>query len=213
MIIWVLSIWAFVFGVLAIRADYKGPRLLVYLFRPMTMIIIISLVLEAGTHAPPYYRFAIAAGLIISLAGDVFMMLRKKRFLEGLICFLVAHVCYTSAFLSGIRLEFSSWPSVPLLIWAALVVFILYPHLGKMRIPVIIYALVILTMARAGLERSIQLPGTAGLAAATGSVLFVFSDSVLAFDRFVKPFRSAQAFILSTYFAAQWLIALSVCFP
>ena len=211
MIIWLLSIWAFVFGVLAIRAHYKGPRLLVYLFRLITMVIISSLVLEAGCYAPAYYRFAIAAGLIISLAGDVFMMLRKKRFLEGLICFLVAQVLYTSAFLSGIRLEFSFWPSVPLLIWTVLVVFILYPHLGKMRIPVIIYVLVIITMARAALERSIQLPGTAALAAA-GGVLFVLSDSILAFDRFVRPFRSAQAFILSTYFAAQWLIALSVCF-
>ncbi len=139
------------------------------------------------------------------------MMLRKKRFLEGLICFLVAQVCYTFAFLSGIRLKFSSWPTVPLLIFTVLIVVILYPHLGKMRIPVIIYILVIITMARAALERSIQLPGTAALAAA-GGVLFVISDSIIAFDRFVKPFRSAQAFILSTYFAAQWLIALSVCF-
>jgi uncharacterized membrane protein YhhN len=211
MIIWVLSIWAFVFGVLAIRAHYKGPRLLVYLFRPITMAVIISLVLEAGSHAGPYYRYAIAAGLVISLAGDVFMMLRKKRFLEGLICFLVAQVCYTFAFLSGIRLKFSSWPTLPLLIWTVLVVVILYPHLGKMRVPVIIYILVIITMARAALERSIQLPGTAALAAAAGGVFFVISDSILAFDRFVKPFRSAQAFILSAYFAAQWLIALSVC--
>jgi uncharacterized membrane protein YhhN len=211
MIIWVLSVWAFVFGVLAIRAHYKGPRLLVYLFRPITMAVIISLVLEAGSHAGPYYRYAIAAGLVISLAGDVFMMLRKKRFLEGLICFLVAQICYTFAFLSGIRLKFSSWPTLPLLIWTVLVVVILYPHLGKMRVPVIIYVLVIITMARAALERAIQLPGTAPLAAAAGGILFVISDSVVAFDRFVKPFRSAQAFILSAYFAAQWLIALSVC--
>jgi len=39
--------------------------------------------------------------------------------------------------------------------------------------------------------------------------LFLASDSVLAVDRFVKPFRAAQAVILSTYFAAQALIALS----
>jgi uncharacterized membrane protein YhhN len=211
MIIWVLSIWAFVFGFLAIRAHYKGPRLLVYIFRPITMAIIISLVLEAGSNARPYFRYSIVAGLTISLAGDVFMVLRKKRFLEGLICFLIAQVCYTFAFLSGIRLKFSDWPSLPLLIFTVLFIIILYPHLGKMRLPVIVYILVIITMARAALERAIQLPGTAALAAAAGGVLFVISDSVIAMDRFVKPFRSSQAFILSTYFAAQWLIALSAC--
>lgn len=211
MIIGVLSIWTFVFGALAILAHYKGPRILVYLFRPMTMAVTISLVLEAGSHARPAYRAAIAAGLLISLAGDVFMILRKKRFLEGLICFLVAQVCYTFAFLAEIRLKFSSWTSIPLLIYAVLVVVILYPHLGKMRVPVILYILVIITMARTALERAVQLPGPAPLAAAAGASLFVISDSILAFDRFVKPFRSAQAFILSTYFAAQWLIALSVC--
>jgi len=211
MIIWVLSVWAFVFGVLAIRAHYKGPRFLVYIFRPITMAVIISLVLEAGSQARPDYRYAIAAGLVISLAGDVFMILRKKRFLEGLFCFLIAQVCYTFAFLSGIYLKFSSWPTLPLLIFTVLVVLILHPHLGKMRVPVFLYIFVIITMARAALERAIQLPGTAALAAAAGGVLFVISDFLVAFDRFVKPSRSAQAFILSAYFTAQWLIALSVC--
>jgi len=57
MIIWVLSIWTFVFGALAIRAHYRGPRILVYLFRPITMAVIISLVLEAGSRARPDYRY------------------------------------------------------------------------------------------------------------------------------------------------------------
>jgi len=42
------------------------------------------------------------------------------------------------------------------------------------------------------------------------AVLFVISDSALAINRFRGRYRSAQALILSTYFAAQWLIARSV---
>ena len=45
--------------------------------------------------------------------------------------------------------------------------------------------------------------------AAMGALLFVASDSALAWDRFKQEFKAAQAVILATYFAAQWLIALS----
>jgi uncharacterized membrane protein YhhN len=48
------------------------------------------------------------------------------------------------------------------------------------------------------------------LVALVGAGLFVVSDSVLATNRFVRPFHAAQAAVLSTYFAAQWMIALSV---
>jgi uncharacterized membrane protein YhhN len=47
------------------------------------------------------------------------------------------------------------------------------------------------------------------LLAMMGAILFILSDSALAVDRFKGRFRGAQALILSTYFTAQWLIALS----
>jgi uncharacterized membrane protein YhhN len=43
-----------------------------------------------------------------------------------------------------------------------------------------------------------------------GAILFLVSDSVLAINRFAKPFRAAEALLLTTYFAAQTLIALSL---
>ena len=42
------------------------------------------------------------------------------------------------------------------------------------------------------------------------AVLFAASDSALTVNRFRGQYRNAQALILSTYFAAQWLIARSV---
>jgi uncharacterized membrane protein YhhN len=49
-----------------------------------------------------------------------------------------------------------------------------------------------------------------GLLAFVGACLFAISDSALALNRFRRSFRSAQFLILSTYYAAQCLIALSV---
>ena len=43
-----------------------------------------------------------------------------------------------------------------------------------------------------------------------GAVLFIISDSILALNRFREPFAVARVLNLSTYFAAQWLIAFSI---
>ncbi|MCB0300999.1 MAG: lysoplasmalogenase, partial [Calditrichaeota bacterium] len=57
-----------------------------------------------------------------------------------------------------------------------------------------------------------QLQSPAALWGMIGAILFVISDTSLAFNRFVKRFRNAQLLILSTYFIAQYLIARSVAF-
>ena len=86
---------------------------------------------------------------------------------------------------------------------------VLWPHLGKMRVPVIVYMLAILLMGWVAASRWILTKQEGSLLAFIGAVLFIMSDSVLAVDRFKGRFRSAQLLILSTYFTAQWLIALS----
>ncbi len=211
MVIWLLLFWAFVFGALTVRTYYKGPRLLYLVFRPLTMTIVIGLVIEAGKSAAPAYRIAVAAGLAASLVGDLFMMPRRKRFTAGLAAFLVAQAFYTFAFLSGLRLRFAPVPALAILVYGAVLFAILYPGLKGLRVPVLVYILAISAMALAALERYIRIGGTPALAACAGAFLFLVSDSVLAVDRFVKPFQAAQAVILSTYFAAQALIALSAC--
>jgi uncharacterized membrane protein YhhN len=123
--------------------------------------------------------------------------------------FLVAQVCYAFAFQSGIRLRLSPVPALALLAYGAVLFAILSPALKRMRVPVLVYILAISAMALAALERYGQLGGPAALAACAGAFLFLSSDSVLAVDRFVRPFRAAQGAILATYFAAQALIALS----
>ena len=211
MAIWLLFGWALVFAALTVWTYYKGPRFLYLVFRPLTMAVIIGLVVEAGKSASPAYRIAIGAGLAASLVGDIFMMPRRKRFAAGVAAFLVAQACYAFAFLSGIRFRFAPVPTLALLAYGAVLFVILNPGLKRMRVPVLFYILAISAMALAALERYIQAGSPAALAACAGAVLFLLSDSVLAIDRFVRPFRAAQAIILSTYFAAQALIAVSTC--
>ena len=73
------------------RAEYKGPRSHVYLFRPLTMVVILMIAVSAALPEGSLYSLAIIAGLICSLAGDVLLMLPSDRFIAGLMSFLVAH--------------------------------------------------------------------------------------------------------------------------
>ena len=204
-----LYILALLFGVLHIRAEYGGPRWVVYLCKPMTTGLILLAAALGPAPAGSVVRAAILVGLAFSLAGDVFLMLPGDRFLPGLASFLAAHLCYITAFSSGTRLGLSPWTTLPLVLYGALLLPILWPHLGPMKVPVLLYMAVILAMAWRALCRWDQMGGTGALLAAAGALLFVASDSALALDRFRKPYPSAQLLIMSTYVAAQMLIALS----
>jgi len=53
-------------------------------------------------------------------------------------------------------------------------------------------------------------PAASGGLALAGALLFMLSDGLLATDRFARRFAAADAALMTTYYAAQTLIALSV---
>ncbi|MBC7254892.1 MAG: lysoplasmalogenase [Chloroflexi bacterium] len=205
-----LSILILLTGALDIVADLRGRRRWVYLLKPLTMVWALLLALAGAIKAPGGYGVLILVGLAFSLVGDVFLMLERDRFLAGLAAFLAAHIVYIVAFVR----EAPMWGPIYTVLPFAFVLIgmlqILWPHTGTMRLPVGLYALVITTMAWRAWARWATLGSTGALLAAIGAVLFVASDSFLAYNRFVRPLPKAPAWVLSTYFYAQWLIALSV---
>lgn len=191
-----------------IWAEYRGPRRNVYIFKPLTMVFI-WLIAILGQSDLPLYKYMIIAGLVFSTAGDVFLMLPSNRFVAGLIAFLVAHLFHIVAFMSEIRV-LTWWPLIPLVTYGIVIYVILAPSLGKLRLPVFIYVVVILIMAWLAWERWSQTSQSWALLASIGAFLFIISDTILAINRFQGAFKPAQALNLTTYFAAQWLIASSV---
>lgn len=203
-----LTILAALSATLHIRAEYSLERRQVYVFKPLTLLFIIAIALRSEASL---YKWLILAGLLFSLAGDIFLMLPRDRFLPGLASFLVAHLFYIAAFTQDGALRHLSFVTgIPLLIYGALMLRLLSPFLGKMRAPVVLYVLVILLMVWQASNRCLYRWTSDSLLAFMGASLFAVSDSVLALNRFRRAFASAQLLILSSYFAAQWLIALSV---
>jgi uncharacterized membrane protein YhhN len=206
-----LTLLAIISAALHIRAESFGPKRHVYLFKPLTMVWIILIALLSKSQVSAFYKYMIVAGLLCSLVGDIFLMLPADRFVPGLLSFLVAHLFYIAAFASGgVHFRTALWCATAFLIYGSLMLRALFPHLGRMKLAVVIYMLVILVMAGLALSRWVG-TGQAGSALAfCGALLFTVSDSTLAVNRFKGGINHAQFYILSTYFAAQWLIALSV---
>jgi uncharacterized membrane protein YhhN len=209
MLVIILTVLAFCSAVLTILSAYQKRHLTHYLFKPLTMIFIIVIALFQEHSTSPFYRQAIIAGLIFSLAGDIFLMLPQDRFIPGLVSFLAAHVFYIVAFMGESSRALSFYTLIPFVIYGCLMLSVLWPHLGKMRLPVVMYMLAILVMGWTAAGRRLLTEQEGSLLAFLGAILFIVSDSALALDKFKGRFRSAQLIILSTYFTAQWLIALS----
>jgi len=196
-------------GLTHVVAEYRGPRWLVYVCKPLTTASILAVALVAAP-VDGRYRALIAAGLTWSLAGDVFLMLPRDRFVAGLACFLTGHLCYVAALATPPVGALAIVYGLLLVAAAAPVLLAIWPALGSMRVPVTGYVAVIVTMVwQAGLRWALFRTPSAGLAA-LGAVLFMASDAALAVDRFGRRFNAARAVVLGTYYPAQWLIALSV---
>jgi len=208
MLTYIILLLVIVAAFIHIRAEYRGPQQHIYIFKPLTMVFIL-LIAVLGQAAAPFYKYMIITGLVFSLAGDIFLMLPSDRFVPGLVAFLIAHLFYSAAFASEVS-ALIWWPAIPLVIFGIIIYLILAPALGKLKVPVLIYVVVILAMAWLAWERWSQMRQSGALLAAAGAVLFVISDTILAIHRFRGAFKSAHALNLITYFAAQCLIASSV---
>jgi uncharacterized membrane protein YhhN len=195
---------------LTIWAEHRNARRAVYLFKPLTTVLVLALAATAPQPVWRGYQALVCAGLLFSLAGDVFLMLPRDRFVAGLASFLIAHLFYVAAFAP--RPPTLAAPLVLAVLTAYGVVLLraLWPRLGTLRAPVAVYAAALLVMAWQAAERWMVLDTTPALLAAAGAGFFVVSDSVLACERFRLRSAYGQAVVLGTYFAAQWLIASSV---
>ncbi|KAJ3029790.1 UNVERIFIED_CONTAM: hypothetical protein HDU68_011111 [Siphonaria sp. JEL0065] len=170
----------------------------------------------------------IAIGLGLSMIGDLFLALSHKHyFIHGLGSFLVAHITYIKA-IQQTQPPFAPLSLLGLGSFGALVTStILLPHVPRaLKIPVVFYAATLVGMAWRSVARFTQTREAAATAKKTnsiapnsdytcakwglaGAILFVASDFLLGYNKFVEPLPQGQVWIMITYYAAQIAIAKS----
>ena len=223
----VLALPLVVTVMLLLRAEAQTPRNKpqIKLWKPLSTIftIAIAALSFAQPHHHPVYSVLIVVGLVASLAGDWLLIDQDERpfnFVYGLVAFLIGHVCYIAAF--AFARDLLGVPANPardiaiaalLLMLGGVMYVYLRPSLGNYTQPVLLYITVISLMvhqATIGVELGRGVT-TQGALAAGGALLFYASDFMLAINKFVFDGEGQHnsIWVLSTYYAAQFLIALS----
>lgn len=199
---------------LLVLAEFRDDRRQVYLWKPLStlLIIVVALLSLLRPDARPGFTLWITAGLVLSLGGDVALMFRTDRWFRiGLVLFLLAHVVYAI----GLTVYNGFHPQdlvsgAALLIVAVAVYLYLRPGLDSMQVPVLLYILIICLMVNRAISTFYgdTFNTTQAWLLTIGASLFWLSDLVLAVNRFRRPFR-ANRLGLFLYFGGQLLIALS----
>jgi uncharacterized membrane protein YhhN len=153
------------------------------------------------------------AALTFSWAGDIALEFTSENgniFILGLVFFLLAHIMYLVVFLTtpgkSSILSNRIYLLIPVLVFGFGLVYFLYNDLGDMRIPVILYAVVILLMLTGAINRIEKVNRKSYWLVLAGAILFVISDSAIAVNKFSMPFKASSIVIMTTYIIAQYLI-------
>ena len=183
-----------------------------FLAKPAVIICLIGVALAIeidGGGASNVERGIILAALGASLVGDVVLMTPDARFEAGLAAFLLAHVLYIVALVPDFEIG-------PGLIAAIVVVAVGFgvvpqlmaavrPHGRLITVAVTLYIVMVSSMG-------IVAAGTGLAVTAVGGALFVVSDALLGWGRFVGPAPGGRVLVHVTYHLGQvglvlWLAA------
>lgn len=151
----------------------------------------------------------------------------KESFVFGLGSFLVGHIFYFIAFRSiSIQVSFLNYiiRAIPYFLWGALVLvsLIYFGELGDLFLPIVIYSLTLSTVTwqssfsnlkKISSDKNAYFFRFFQIHSATfGAALFTFSDTLIAFERFLPTQFSTSTtrmIYMTAYYLGQWAIAYS----
>jgi len=174
--------------------------------KPLLMVMLL-LYFVTSTQTYPAWRNLVTMALVFSWAGDVFLI-SGDWFVAGLASFLVAHVFYIAAYQKTGAASGSLQPLAVAVfaLFGICLMWFIHPGLNDLQAPVFLYALVLLGMGVWAFKRKDGTNGESFRLVASGAVLFVMSDSLIALNRFAFAIPAERILVMSIYLTAQYLI-------
>jgi uncharacterized membrane protein YhhN len=210
-----LSLYLFVLTPINLFGHFLIQQDLVLFSKPLLMPILIwyFVVFTAGVKSN--LKYGVIGALFFSWVGDVALMFdttMPMMFMVGLGGFLVAHLHYVYVFIktknSTELIKKSTWFIMPVFaLYAVALLGLLWGSLGPLKIPVFIYALVLMLM---GVFAVVRKRNQGYNWVLLGAIFFIISDSILAINKFYSPFELAGVFTMLTYVLAQLFIVVGV---
>jgi len=196
-------------------AVYLGNEILRYVTKPLLMPLLVIYFVSAVKFFSSSLKKWITLALVFSWLGDVLLIFDEAGeifFIAGLVAFLWAHIWYIFFFQAIAKNENIGSKTLlvlPGLFLLGILIDVLDPSsLGVLKWPVEIYGVILMTMLTGALHMGYIKKKWFGLLIISGALLFVISDSMLALNKFYKPFEYAGVLIMLTYGIAQLLITI-----
>jgi uncharacterized membrane protein YhhN len=208
MTITTISVAAFTSAALAIFSFYQLKGKLFWLFKPLTTSIIIALSIAIVIVNPSFYSKVLLATLFFALIGDV-LLIGYKHLLPGLSFFLLAHIGLIIAITSLHGFQWYPYSLIPLVVFGFSFFLYMKKSLGKFKIPVALYMVVILVMNWQAINLLFINGSMYSWVIAIASLLFTFSDSVISYNLFKHQFRTSEFLILSTYWLSIYMLVIA----
>jgi len=203
------SIWQILYAIVSLAVFvailFEQPTLYLAV-KPLLMITLLLYFISASKGYPAWRNMVMFA-LVFSWGGDV-LLLWNDLFLAGLGSFLIAHIFYIMAYhkTGAAQGTLARFDITKLAIIGAILIGVLFPHLGGLLIPVVIYAMVLLGMGLWAHKRRGATSAMSFKLVSIGAILFVVSDAVIAINKFAMDVPGERILVMSTYIAAQYLI-------
>ena len=192
------------------EADYLGGYLQ-YLCKPFATLMIVYWCHKERLIQNNRLTKFVFLGMSLSLLGDILLMIPLDLFIFGLLAFLSAHIAYLYAFTSDTRLFQSKAGLILYLVIGGSIYLLLWPSLNiVLKAAVGVYVIVLAGMASQLFSRWKNFSTTGSTSGALGGLLFIISDGTLAVNKFLVTVPFSAIIILSTYWAAQYLIWRSI---
>ena len=185
--------------------------------KPAAMLALLVWFTQQGAWQGVLWWFGM--GLVLSLVGDIFLLLPVFLFPAGALSFLIAHVCY----IIGLNQTPPAiiWQNLLLLVAVAVFAFFFARkffrnlkrrHSKRLKALIIVYMLGISIMLLSALMTPLRpdWPSTAAAWTVSGALLFYISDSILAWNKFIRPLRHGRLLVMVTYLLGQLGIVTGV---
>jgi uncharacterized membrane protein YhhN len=205
-------------NIIAVLAQWQT---VIYLTKPLLMTILAFwFFINTKDNTTKFTKY-IFIGIIFSIAGDTFLLFVNQNpnfFLLGLGSFLITHIFYILAFNKFPNLNLTKgivsdkkWVFILVIIYLISFLTYLWNDLpSAFKIAVTIYGCVISLMLISAVNLSWRVSPYLSKYIIIGAILFVFSDSVIALDKFkptIIPSNIMGFIIMTTYIIGQYLIA------
>lgn len=195
-------------GWLYVDASYRGPQWQRWVFKPVTLLLLVALAWQSPTLTTTDYL--IIFGLVATLAGDALMLLPRQQMLWALGAFFLSHLLYTISFAANMTVTFF-WPiPLALLIIGALLIATIWTRLEDLRWPICTFIGMTLVMVWMAAEQYTFRPTDYTFTLVAGASLLLLANIIWFGTHFRRRFTADSAIVAACYFAGHFLIVRSL---